>query len=83
MAAAGLLVEPADQGRAGPVPGRRQPRAVRQLVTDAKEEQRDTLSRLEAENHGAHAPIITRSGRDRAAWKGDVRGTDTDAGCGE
>ena len=56
-----LLVEPADQGRPSPVPSRRLPGTVRELVTNTEQQERNRVRRLEAENDGAHAPIITYS----------------------
>src|SRR5215469_6991184 len=58
--AAGLLVEPAEQRRAGPVPRGRQPRPVGQLVTGPEQQQRNPVPRFKAQDYGAHVSIMTR-----------------------
>jgi hypothetical protein len=52
--AAGLLVDPADQGRSRPVPGRRAPGAAGELVPDAEQAERDPFTGLKADDNGAH-----------------------------
>ena len=52
--AAGLLVDPTDQGRTWPVPGGRAPGAAGQFISDAKQAQWDGCAWLKADDDGTH-----------------------------
>jgi hypothetical protein len=51
---AGLLVEPADQRRPRPVPGRGLPGAAGELVADTQEQQRHRAIRVQADDDRTH-----------------------------